>query len=213
VPAVFLTNLMLQQWTEQGKVRLDDTTLTLVAENRTVRLTPAVRFTKLIDGGDDPHKLLGKVKTREQLVELQAEHYMDSVILGDVGYTVVEGFLGDLSPAARKPDATTRAPLPAADVTSLPVLDATTLTPRMAPEPISYPSQLPVSAEGDPATLPDVTPAHVAPLSSSSSSSSSDVALPPAAPMRTKTRAPVSLEDASEAALLSELFLSTVRDK
>jgi hypothetical protein len=107
--AVFITNAMLTQWSDQGKVRLDDTTLTLLQENRTVKLQPAVRFLKLIDGGDDPNKLLGKVKTPEQLTEMKAEHYMDSVILGDVGYTVVEGFLGDLSPptgaakAAAKP--------------------------------------------------------------------------------------------------------------
>ena len=89
---------MLTQWSDQGKVRLDDTTLTLLQENRTVKLKPAVRFTKLIDGGDDPNKLIGKVKTPEQLAEMKAEHYLDSVILGDVGYQVVEGYLGDLSP-------------------------------------------------------------------------------------------------------------------
>ncbi len=93
---------MLQQWSDQGKVRLDDTTLTLLAEARTVKLTPAVRFTSLIDGGDDVNKLLGKVKTTAQVFELGAEHYLDSVIFGDIGYMVVEGFLGDLSPAARK---------------------------------------------------------------------------------------------------------------
>lgn len=96
--AVFLTNAMLTQWSDQGKVRLEDTTLTLLQENRTVTLKPAVRFTKVIDDAKDPNALLGKVKTVEQLVELGAEHYLDSVILGDIGYTVVEGFLGDLSP-------------------------------------------------------------------------------------------------------------------
>lgn len=96
--AVFITNAMLLQWSDAGKVRLDDTTLTLLQENRTVKLQPAVRFLKLIDGGEDPNKLIGKVKTPEQLLEMKAEHYMDSVILGDIGYTVVEGFLGDLSP-------------------------------------------------------------------------------------------------------------------
>ena len=96
--AVFITNAMLTQWSDQGKVRLDDTTLTLLQENRTVKLQPAVRFLKLIDGGDDANKLIGKVKTPEQILEMKAEHYMDSVILGDIGYTVVEGFLGDLSP-------------------------------------------------------------------------------------------------------------------
>lgn len=110
--AVFLTNAMLTQWSDQGKVRLDDTTLTLLQENRTVKLKPAVRFTKLIDGGDDPNKLLGKVKTPEQLAEMKAEHYMDSVILGDVGYTVVEGFLGDLSPPPGAKPATTAKPKP-----------------------------------------------------------------------------------------------------
>lgn len=96
--AVFITNAMLLQWSDAGKVRLDDTTLTLLQENRTVKLQPAVRFLKLIDGGEDPNKLIGKVKTPEQLADMKAEHYMDSVILGDIGYSVVEGFLGDLSP-------------------------------------------------------------------------------------------------------------------
>lgn len=100
MPAVFLSNDMLQQWSDQGKVKLDDTVLTLLGENRTVALTPAVRFTAMIDG-TDTEKLLGKVKTTAWLAEFGAEHYMDSVILGDVGYTVVEGFLGDLSPAKR----------------------------------------------------------------------------------------------------------------
>jgi hypothetical protein len=98
VAAVFITQQMLTAWSDQGKVRLEDVTLHLLQENRTVKLKPAVRFVKLIDEGVDPNKLIGKVKTKEQLTELKAEHYMDSVILGDVGYTVVEGFLGDLSP-------------------------------------------------------------------------------------------------------------------
>ncbi len=109
--AVFLSNAMLTQWSDEGKVRLEDTTLFLLQEKRTVTLKAAVRFTKVIDDAKDPNALLGKVKTTEQLTEIGAEHYLDSVILGDVGYTVVEGFLGDLSPpkkarAARPPAAT-----------------------------------------------------------------------------------------------------------
>ncbi len=99
MPAVFITTQMLTAWSDEGKVRLDDTTLFLLKEDRTVLLKPAVRFTHLIDPGDDPHKLVGKVKSKQQLIELKAEHYLDSVILGEIGYTVVEGFLGDLSPA------------------------------------------------------------------------------------------------------------------
>jgi hypothetical protein len=113
MPAVFITNAMLTAWTDQGKVRLDDTTLLLLKENRTVVLKPAVRFLRLIDGEADPHALVGKVKTAEQLHALGAEHYLDSVILGDVGYTVVEGFLGDLSPKSGQPSSSTLPPQPA----------------------------------------------------------------------------------------------------
>ena len=78
MPAVFLTNHMLQQWSDQGKVRLEDSLLTLIAENRTVALSQAVRFVALIDGDDGANKLLGKVKTKAQLDGLGAEHYLDS---------------------------------------------------------------------------------------------------------------------------------------
>lgn len=112
--AVFITNAMLTQWSDQGKVRLDDTTLTLLQESRTVKLKPAVRFTKTIDGSPDPNGLLGKVKTTEQLAEMKAEHYLDSVILGDTGYQVVEGFLGDLSPPPKGAATTSAVPPPPA---------------------------------------------------------------------------------------------------
>jgi hypothetical protein len=185
VAAVFLTNEMLQQWSDQGKVRLDDTTLTLLAEARTVKLTPAVRFTSLIDGGDDPNKLLGKVKTKAQLDELGAEHYLDSVIFGDVGYTVVEGFLGDLSPAKRA------APAAAVPTTST------------APVPTSDPAD----------DFHESTDVHLVKRSTTTGSMPAVAApamvdLPPApaaavAPPKTMT----------EAEALSQLFLLTVREK
>jgi hypothetical protein len=123
VAVVFLSNAMLTQWSDQGKVRLEDTTLTLLQENRTVKLKPAVRFTKTIDDSPDPNQLLGKVKSKEQLQEMGAEHYLDSVILGDVGYTVIEGFLGDLSPPPKKK----AAPAPVAEATPPPTQPKTEL--------------------------------------------------------------------------------------
>ncbi len=105
MPTVFLSHDLVQQWTDQGKAKLDDTVLSLMAHDRTATLKPAVRFTALIDGSDETHRLLGKVKTTAQLSELGAEHYMDSVLLGDVAYTVVDGFVGDLSPATQAPRA------------------------------------------------------------------------------------------------------------
>lgn len=136
--AVFITNAMLTQWSDQGKVRLDDTTLTLLQENRTVKLQPAVRFLKLIDGGDDANKLIGKVKTPEQILEMKAEHYMDSVILGDIGYTVVEGFLGDLSPPPKSAAAAAKgAPAKGAPAKGAPAKKAQT---KPTPAPVNVDS-------------------------------------------------------------------------
>ncbi|HEY1097442.1 MAG TPA: hypothetical protein VGF99_00885 [Myxococcota bacterium] len=191
MPAVFLTNEMLQQWSDDGKVRLDDTTLTLIKEDRTVKLSPAVRFTKLIDGGVDPNKLIGKVKTTAQLGELGAEHYLDSVIFGDVGYTVVEGFLGDLSPAARKPTASA-APAPADDFherTDVHVVSS--LKSQLAGASAS------TTSSSMPAFNPNAAPAAVD--------------LPPAP--RTPSSSTQPVKTLSEAEALSQLFLSTVRDK
>jgi hypothetical protein len=110
MPAVFIAQSTLQEWADAGKVRLEATLLTLLKEQREVNLTPAVRFTEVLGGEEDPHGLMGKVKTKTQLDELQAEHYMDSVICGDVAYKVVEGFLGDLM--AARPVGQKQAPAP-----------------------------------------------------------------------------------------------------
>jgi hypothetical protein len=97
VPLHFLSQATLDDWSEQGKVRLDSNNLFLVAEARTMLLTPSLRFTHLIAGEEDPHQLLGRVKPLSAVQTLGGEHYMDSVIIGDIGYTVVEGYVGELS--------------------------------------------------------------------------------------------------------------------
>ncbi|MFZ9888612.1 MAG: hypothetical protein ACO3JL_14025 [Myxococcota bacterium] len=103
MPAVFIAQGTLQQWADAGKVRLEDTTLFLLKEQRQVLLRPAVRFTRLTVGEEDLHGLLGKVKSVEQLRELGAEHYLDSVLVDDLAYEVVEGYLGDLQGGAPVP--------------------------------------------------------------------------------------------------------------
>lgn len=143
---VFVTNAMLNSWTDQGKVRLADTTLHLLAEGRTIELTPAVRVVKLIDGSDDPHHLVGKVKTAQQLHAMGAEHYLDSVICGDVGYYVVEGFRGALSPG---PGAAVAAPKAVPAPVEI-------RTPPPAPSPLAPPSMAPPAA---PPALAATTPA------------------------------------------------------
>ena len=73
---------------------------TLSREGQTYSIQAAVRFLETVCGGADPHDLLGRVKTLPQLAQLGAEHYMDSVLLGDTGYEVQQGFVGTLCGAS-----------------------------------------------------------------------------------------------------------------
>lgn len=128
MPVVFIAQSTLQEWADLGKVRLEDTTLHLLKEQRSVVLKPAVRFTKLTVGDEDTFGLLGKVKAAEQLKAMDAEHYMDSVICGDLAYEVVEGFLGDLqAPKRPAPAAPPAASAPKA--VPAPVLEAEPVLP------------------------------------------------------------------------------------
>lgn len=199
MPAVFIAQSTLQQWADAGKVRLEDTTLFLLKEQRSVVLKPAVRFTKLTVGDDDPHGLLGKVKTSEQLRAMDAEHYMDSVLCGDIAYEVVEGFLGDLQ--AAQPIAQPSAPPPA---------DAPALAPPPA-QPAAAPQGRQVPA---PLTGPVPIPSHDIPLPGKPApvAASAPKAVP--APVLEATPAPDTdeePEELSEAEALSKLFLDTVR--
>ena len=112
MPAVFITQQMLQTWADQGKVSLEETTLLLIKEQRKIDLIPAVRVTEVIGGEADPHGLVGKVKSLDQIRGQGGEHYMDSLILEDVAYQVVEGFLGDLTGGRPVSKPTLTAPAP-----------------------------------------------------------------------------------------------------
>jgi hypothetical protein len=90
---LFVSQQQMDRWTSEGKVKLDDDIMSVPAMHRSFRISGAVYFTKLIDGEDKPG-LIGKVKSGEQLAEMSAEHYGASVILGEVGYECVEGFIG-----------------------------------------------------------------------------------------------------------------------
>lgn len=166
MPAVFIAQSTLQQWADAGKVRLEDTTLFLLKEQRSVVLKPAVRFTKLTVGDADPHALLGKVKTADQLRSMDAEHYMDSVICGDFAYEVVEGFLGDLQ-AAQPIKAAAKPSAAAASVAEAPVLSTDIPRPgapapprpspaKAVPAPVLVDDTPPLSStEGEPEELSD----------------------------------------------------------
>jgi hypothetical protein len=117
---LFVSQVMLDSWAEQGKIDFVGNVMTLLAgegQGRSYALEPAVRFMKLLGEGADPHALVHKVKSIAQLREMGAEPVDDSCILGDVAYEVQPGFLAE--GAALQAAATARPAQPGAAAASL----------------------------------------------------------------------------------------------
>lgn len=105
---LFVSQSMLYAWAEQRKIGLQGDVMLLLTgpgQGRSYALEPATRFLKLVGAEQDPHRLVGKVKTEEQLRKLGAEVLGASVLLGDVGYEVQPGFLAEANGVAAAPDA------------------------------------------------------------------------------------------------------------
>ncbi len=96
----FLSQQELVNWSDQGKIDVQGTKIVVIGEQLEVPIREAVRFMKLVSG-EDVKGLLAKVKTTEQLQEVGAEHYLDSVILGDAAYEVQQGYIADVPNEAR----------------------------------------------------------------------------------------------------------------
>ncbi|TMA19377.1 MAG: hypothetical protein E6J84_04250 [Deltaproteobacteria bacterium] len=97
---LFVPQSVLDRWSEQGRIEVDGNVLTILGEHKSFALTPAVRFIKM-EAGDDNAGLLAKVKTTDALKQMGAEHYMESVILGESAYQVQQGFLADANALRR----------------------------------------------------------------------------------------------------------------
>src|SRR5450432_4154414 len=111
---LFVSQELLDQWAVEGKIELAGNTLKLLAEQRAFHLLPGVRFLSLA-AGQDRAKLLGRVKSEEQLQTLGAELYMNSVLLEEDAYDVQCGFLAEVSgfsPSSEAP-AASKSPVPA----------------------------------------------------------------------------------------------------
>jgi hypothetical protein len=107
---LFVPQSVLDKWSEQGRIQVDGNVLTILGEGKNFALTQAVRFIKM-EAGDDTAGLLQKVKTHDALKQMGAEHYMESVILGEVAYQVQQGFLADAN-ALRRAAAASQPPAP-----------------------------------------------------------------------------------------------------
>jgi hypothetical protein len=92
----FFSQGMLDSMVEAGKIRVDKGILTMLADGHpTFALLPAYRFVKTIDDGADPAGLVGQVRSEQELRELGAEVYLDSVIYRDVAYLAEPGFIAE----------------------------------------------------------------------------------------------------------------------
>jgi hypothetical protein len=95
---LFISQERLDEWTSDDKAILIDVRLTLKELDRAFAVEPAVRFMKVAGDEEDPNDLVDRVKTEEELIEIGADLYMNSVIHGDVAYDVQPGFLGQPEP-------------------------------------------------------------------------------------------------------------------
>jgi hypothetical protein len=91
---VFFSQSLLDAWVSKSRVDIKGEDLRLVDRGRRYRIIEAVRILREVTGADDPHELLGRVKTRAFLTELGAEMLEHSMILGDNAYDVLLGFVG-----------------------------------------------------------------------------------------------------------------------
>jgi hypothetical protein len=88
-----------QEWVDEANleeiVRVEGDSLTVPADGKVFRLTPAVRFLKVDGGDDDPNGWVGKVKPAAELEGLGAEAMEKSVIHGDTAYGVQPGYIAE----------------------------------------------------------------------------------------------------------------------
>lgn len=97
---LFVPQNVLDKWSDKGRVEVKGEVLVLLREKKSFQLTSAVRFLKM-EAGEDLKGLLHKVKTLDALKQMGAEHYRESVILGDSAYQVQQGFLADANALRR----------------------------------------------------------------------------------------------------------------
>lgn len=92
---VFIAQQTIAAWLDQEKITFVHNIMTIKSDGRQFRLQEAVRFLNL-EEGEDVARLVGKVKTLDQLARLKAERCHDSVIFQDAAYKVQEGFVGEV---------------------------------------------------------------------------------------------------------------------
>jgi len=95
VKKIFISQSVLDSMFEQGKAHLEQDRLTIHSkQDQVFKMIPACKFLYVADGSRDPHQLIGKILTRQDLEKIHADLYMDSVLYKEVAYQVEPGYLG-----------------------------------------------------------------------------------------------------------------------
>lgn len=95
---LFISVDRLDAWTTEGRATLIGDRMTLTELNRSFAMTPAVCFVAPTGSSDDPHDLIGRVKSKPQLEAMGAEQLSNTVIYGDTAYDIIDGFVGEPLP-------------------------------------------------------------------------------------------------------------------
>lgn len=108
---LFLPQNLLEEWALSERADVQGSALFITGDNTAYEVKEAVHIVK-VESGSDEHKLLGKVKTLEQMTALGAEVLSHSAIAEESAYEVVPGYRVEVLPA-QAPAATPAPPKPA----------------------------------------------------------------------------------------------------
>ncbi|MCX4245977.1 hypothetical protein [Paraliomyxa miuraensis] len=95
MPRIFVAQSLVDQWLADGIISLDGDLLRMSAVGTPTSLfiNPAVYFEKVDGDEPDPYQVVGCVKSSQELAQMGAEHFDTSVVLGELAYTVMPGFI------------------------------------------------------------------------------------------------------------------------
>jgi len=104
---LFVSGALLDRWVTIGHVELGDGTVKVKPTGAKYTLEEAARVVGEATGAGDPEQLVGRVRTLAELSALGAEVLDRSVLIGELAYDVVPGFIaspvdsGERIPSAR----------------------------------------------------------------------------------------------------------------
>ena len=95
---IYIPHEKLEAWVTDGKISFSNNIIHILSGAKaSYKLTPAYKFIKLTSGNDDVENLIGKIKTKNDLINLNPDIFHDSIIIGNVAYEVEMGYIGNLT--------------------------------------------------------------------------------------------------------------------